>query len=81
MMNCEQSIELLSDYHDGDLIETIRVEISVHLADCPPCYGLYSDLDNIVVVASALRIEHGGISFPDQEVLWQRMELTFREIH
>ncbi|HEV2704722.1 MAG TPA: zf-HC2 domain-containing protein [Pyrinomonadaceae bacterium] len=73
-MDCKESIERLSAFHDGELDEHGRSEVSNHLSDCPPCAGLYADLDNIIVAASALSIE-GSISYPDEEALWQRLRL------
>ena len=80
LMDCEKSIEMLSDFHDGDLNEGGRIEVSTHLAECRPCAGLYRDLDSIVLAARSLRAEP-GISFPDEEALWQRMRLASGTIH
>lgn len=79
-MDCEKSIELLSDFHDGELDEYGRIEVSAHLAGCRPCAGLYGDLDSIVLAASALRAGQ-DISYPDEEALWQRLRLADGEIH
>ena len=79
-MDCEKSIELLSDFHDGELNEQWRIEVSAHLAGCQPCAGLYGDLDSIVLAASALRAGQ-DISYPDEEALWQRLSLADGEIH
>lgn len=79
-MDCEKSIEMLSDYHDGALDEGWRVEISLHLAGCGPCAGLYGDLDIIIVAANSLSIEQ-SISFPDEELLWQRLKLADAGVH
>ena len=80
-MDCEKIIELLSDFHDGELDERGRLEVNVHLARCLPCVGLYADLDNIVLAANALRAGQ-DILYPDEEALWQRMGLKGSgEIH
>jgi anti-sigma factor RsiW len=79
-MNCDESIEILSDFHDGELNESGRTEVSAHLAGCGPCAGLYSDLDKIVLAASGLR-GAPDIPYPDEEALWQRMGFEKGEIH
>ena len=79
-MDCETIIELLSDFHDSELDERGRLEVSVHLAKCRPCTGLYSDLDKIVLAAKALCAEQ-SILYPDEEILWQRLRLPGGEIH
>ena len=79
-MECEKSIELLSDFHDGELNERGRVEVSTHLAECRPCAGLYGDIDHIVLAASTLGVEP-SIAYPDEETLWRRMRLADGEVH
>lgn len=36
-MKCEQVRELLSSYYDGELTESVRQQVSVHLEQCPNC--------------------------------------------
>ena len=36
-MNCEKVNELLSDYLDDDLKESVLRDIERHLGDCPDC--------------------------------------------
>ncbi len=74
-MNCEESIDLLSDYHAGELDETNKSGVRTHLEKCLPCAGVYTELTVIVETASVLRFEN-GIVYPDEYVLWQRMSLT-----
>ncbi len=80
-MNCEESVALLSEFHVGRLDETTSLMISEHLARCLPCADVLNDIDTIVVTASALRAEGEFISFPDENVVWQRITLSKRTIH
>ena len=79
-MDCAQSITLLSDFYDGTLGEIERVEVGAHLAVCQPCTGVFEELNVIVLAASGLQREP-GLAFPDETVLWQRMDLSKRTIH
>jgi anti-sigma factor RsiW len=36
-MTCQQLVELVTDYFDGVLDESVRVEFEAHLAICPGC--------------------------------------------
>ncbi|MDQ1610760.1 MAG: putative zinc-finger [Pyrinomonadaceae bacterium] len=74
-MDCEESLPLLSDYHAGELDEAARDGVRDHLGCCPPCDGIYHDVETIVVSASSLR-EEEGISFPDENAIWQRMQFN-----
>ena len=80
-MNCEESVALLSEFHVGTLDETTSAMVSEHLARCLPCAEVLNDIDTIVVTASALRAEGEFISFPDENVVWQRLTLSKRTIH
>ena len=74
-MDCEESLPLLSEYHAGALDETARDGVREHLDCCPPCDGIYHDVETIVVSASSLRGEE-GISFPDENAVWQRIQFS-----
>ena len=39
--DCEETIERLYIYLDGELTDERRVEIKRHLDDCSPCLGAY----------------------------------------
>jgi anti-sigma factor ChrR (cupin superfamily) len=71
-MECEKSLELLSEYQAGRLGEDERLIVTSHLAGCPPCAGVLKDIEAIVVSSIILRTEE-GIPFPDEDVLWQRL--------
>lgn len=79
-MECPESLELLSEYYEGRLDEPVRVKVHVHLEKCTPCHGIYQDLSSIVAAASALHTDE-TISFPDENILWQRMSIIKRTIH
>ena len=74
-MDCEKSLELLSDYHAGALGDDDCAGVRQHLDDCPPCKDVYVDVETIVVSATHLRSED-GISFPDETIIWQRIQFS-----
>lgn len=74
-MDCEKSLELLSDFLDGALEPNTRGLIKVHLDGCPPCAIVYDELNMLIVVAPELR-DDSDIAFPDENVVWQRLELA-----
>ena len=75
--DCVKSLELLSDYHDGALTDAERTLVRTHLSKCPPCAGIFRDLDSIVVAAMSLRLGQ-GVNFPDEDAIWQRMAISKR---
>ena len=76
-MNCAQSIELLSEFHAGQLDEPIKVEVTEHLLVCVPCADVLQDLKLIIGAARFLQNED-GITFPDEDAVWQRMRFAKR---
>ena len=80
-MDCAKYHELLSDFCDGALDDDTRTLVRTHLKDCLPCDGINRELDTIVRTAVILRSENDGISFPDEEVVWQRLNLSKQIIH
>ena len=79
--DCVKILGVLSDYRDGSLAEPERRLVHLHLGDCPPCKGLFEDLDLIVVAARGLRSDEDGISYPDENVIWQRMAVIKPPVH
>lgn len=79
-MECAESVALLSDFREGTLDQTLQGEVRAHLAMCPPCLGVFHDLETIVIAALGLRGEQ-NIPFPDEIRLWQRMGIPKRTIH
>lgn len=79
-MDCAQSLTLLSEYRDRGLDEEYNALVKEHLEKCPPCMGVFQDVDLIVMSATVISGED-GISYPDETVIWQRMRLTKTTIH
>jgi predicted anti-sigma-YlaC factor YlaD len=79
-MDCDQSLSLLSDYRDGALDGENRDLVAKHLDGCPPCKCVFTDIETIVVTASAIRSED-GISYPDEDTFWQRITVTRTTFH
>jgi len=79
-MKCAKSLELLSDFHDGMLEEALQVEVRTHLAGCNPCAGVFEDLDTIVLAATTLRA-NPEVAFPDEQAIWQRMNIGKPTLH
>ena len=72
-MDCDRSIELLSDYTADTLGENDKIFISTHLLDCVDCKGVFEDLRLIVQTATLLRSSENGVAYPDEELLWARV--------
>ena len=41
MSDCNETLQELYEYLDGQLTDDIREQIKVHLDDCSPCLGAY----------------------------------------
>ena len=78
-MDCDRSIELLSEYNAGSLGDDDSIFVRTHLSACTDCDGVFRDLQLIVQTALAMRSEN-GITYPDEEVLWQRLSAN-RIVH
>lgn len=79
-MNCNESLGLLSDFHDHMLDDALDSEVGAHLADCPPCANVFTELGEIVKTAVILN-RQPEIDFPDEDSFWRRMKIMGREIH
>ncbi|MBA3805065.1 MAG: zf-HC2 domain-containing protein [Acidobacteria bacterium] len=79
-MDCDKSIELLSEYSVGSLGEDDSVFVKTHLITCPDCEGVLKDLALIVQTASVMRSDN-GLAYPDEEILWQRVSVGRRITH
>lgn len=79
-MNCARSLALLSDYRDGALDEAEMALVREHLGECPPCLVVLQDIDLIIMSAPVIRGED-GVSYPDENAIWQRMRITKAAIH
>jgi predicted anti-sigma-YlaC factor YlaD len=78
-MDCDRSIELLSDYNAGSLGADEVIFVQTHLTGCTDCHGVFEDLRQIVLTAIAMRSEN-GIAYPDEDALWQRLSAN-RIVH
>jgi predicted anti-sigma-YlaC factor YlaD len=74
-MNCAKSLKLLSEYHDGSLNVIEAVRVRMHLMICPPCRGIFHDLELIISAAAELR-DKSSIAGPDDKAGWRRFELA-----
>jgi len=79
-MDCAHSITLLSEYHDGSLVQEEHARVQSHLSICPLCEDVYNDLTDVVVAAGVLEVTQ-KIRYPDEELLWQRIGVGKRTIH
>ena len=80
-MDCEESVALLSELHAGTLEESRAILVRQHLTDCPPCCGVFDDIQAIVLTATSLGQAHDGLEFPDENKIWQRITLVKRTVH
>ncbi len=74
-MDCIRIIELLSDFREDALDGEEYLLVQVHLVECPPCANVFSELTIIIIAAADLR-DNAAIHFPDESVLWRRLELA-----
>lgn len=74
-MDCAKALELLSDFLEDALERDVYVQVQIHLIECQPCNGVFTELKIIVVVARELRGE-AETHFPDESLVWQRMGLA-----
>lgn len=74
-MDCDKSLELLSDFRDGLLADDQRLLVDGHLAGCDPCAGVFKDLEDIVTLARVVSVEY-EVAFPDEDTFWQRITLA-----
>ena len=77
-MECEESVALLSELHAGNVEESTALLIRRHLKDCPPCCGVYEDLQTIVLTATTLGESSDTLEFPDEDQIWQRITVLRR---
>ena len=50
-MNCQQLIEILSDYLEGSMPADYRAELEKHLALCPPCIDYLNSFRDTIRLA------------------------------
>jgi anti-sigma factor RsiW len=71
--NCRQLLGSLSDYIDGELDESLCMEIESHMADCENCRVVVDTLRKTVLLYHALPEE----ALPEavEQRLFRRLEL------
>ncbi len=80
-MNCTRSVELLSEFHAGELDVENAAGVSAHLAECIVCADVYADLTVIVEAAILLGRAKDDIIYPDEDALWSRVQLSQSATH
>jgi predicted anti-sigma-YlaC factor YlaD len=80
MVDCERSLDLLSDMRDGVLTEPEATLVRAHLDGCDDCNVVFLDLEVIVTAALSLRAEN-GLAYPDEQLLWERIGVRKRTVH
>lgn len=80
LMDCDKCLETLSEYQSGALGENDSVFIRKHLEICIGCLDVFKDLDIIVKTALLVR-EENGVSYPDEQALWSRLNLNGGLVH
>jgi anti-sigma factor RsiW len=51
---CQEVVDLLSDYLDGDCAPEVKRSVDEHLADCPDCVAFVNTLRKSLVMTRAL---------------------------
>jgi hypothetical protein len=72
-MDCTESLELLSEYYEKTLDNSLIVQVQTHLVSCITCADVYRDLE-VIVESSVLLRNDEYIVFPDENKLWQRID-------
>lgn len=67
-MNCAEVQDLLSEYHDDELVGDLRARVADHLRECPECANELARFDRLSQMASALRAS------PSVKSDWQSVE-------
>jgi hypothetical protein len=65
--SCEDVVRLLTDYEEGALPLSERLEFERHVAVCPACRGYLSQMR--AVLAAAGRAGEAGLSADDEAAL------------
>lgn len=79
-MDCDKSLELLSEYQAGVLGETDLVFVRTHLELCVGCLDVFKDLDSIIQTALLMRSEN-GYAYPDEDALWVKLKIDNGLMH
>jgi anti-sigma factor RsiW len=60
-MKCARASNLMSDYVDGELPPTTRLEVELHLGDCPECSRALEDMRRMVQRLGGLSEPRAGM--------------------
>jgi len=79
--HCEDLIDLLNDYLDGELSLTECSELEAHLRECPECQSLLASLQQ--TISLLYQLEETPASLPPslEERLIARMQHLLAERH
>ena len=71
-MNCEGFVRSLSDYIDGTLAPSLRLEIEEHLSHCPACHVVLDSTQCTILLCRAART--AALTAERRRQLLQRLE-------
>jgi anti-sigma factor RsiW len=57
MLSCEQAVQLVTDYVEGQLDRADRLRFEQHVGICPPCRGFLSQMRVTRRVVGSIPIE------------------------
>jgi predicted anti-sigma-YlaC factor YlaD len=55
--NCDEIVELVTDYLEGVLGEAVRVRFEEHLAECPGCLAYVDQIRTTVALTGRVRAD------------------------
>ena len=67
-MTCQQLVDFIMSYLDGELPEDQRVEFDRHMAVCPPCVNYLKTYEQSVLLAKACANESVPEEVPESLV-------------
>jgi len=73
-MKCEACLSLLDDYLDGELEQSLSLQVGGHLTACIPCAARYEELEREQKIFSGYLVEIE----PTQQ-LWRTLEATIEQ--
>ena len=77
-IDCIDVVELLGDYHDGELPESLRGRLHAHIEACPHCQALRDGYDLTIKLAKQLKEERmpSGVQNRLREALNRRLGIN-----
>jgi anti-sigma factor RsiW len=76
-MKCEELVELLSDYIDGNLDEQQRAEAEAHLAHCHNCHIVLDTTQKTILLYRAGSVEK--IPVDHRQEMLERIKILLKE--